>query len=226
MTTATKLLCGDWRTHVGSVGEVYAVITDPPYSPKTHDGQRSGNADGVVRTALKNAYESIDESACVECVQAISYMCLPNWWVVFGDHTSSAWWRKALEDDEHYVFAPVAWVKTNPTPRLGGDGPTCSTEWITVARRRDAPRCGSLPGHYIVKVAHDGIVGGKSLNGMRAIVRDYVPRGATIFDPFAGMATTLIAARAEGRNAIGCEISAVTRAKAQRRLDHEQTEIF
>jgi 23S rRNA G2445 N2-methylase RlmL len=32
------LRCGDWRDVLADVGEVDAVITDPPYGARTHDG--------------------------------------------------------------------------------------------------------------------------------------------------------------------------------------------
>ena len=50
------------------------------------------------------------------------------------------------------------------------------------------------------------MVGGKTTWIMRAIVRDYTRRGDTVCDPCAGMATTLLAARQEGRRAIGAEM--------------------
>jgi site-specific DNA-methyltransferase (adenine-specific) len=53
---------------------------------------------------------------------------------------------------------------------------------------------------------------------MRAIIRDYTRPGDLIVDPFAGSGTTLLAARLEGRRAIGAELDPKTFALAVKRL--------
>jgi site-specific DNA-methyltransferase (adenine-specific) len=53
---------------------------------------------------------------------------------------------------------------------------------------------------------------------MRAIVRDYSRPGDLIVDPYAGGATTLLAAAMEGRRAIGAECDPKTFALAVKRL--------
>ena len=62
------------------------------------------------------------------------------------------------------------------------------------------------------------VVGGKPLDLMRAIVRDYSRPGDLICDPCAGGATTLLAAAMEGRRAVGAEIDHETYAKASARI--------
>jgi site-specific DNA-methyltransferase (adenine-specific) len=53
---------------------------------------------------------------------------------------------------------------------------------------------------------------------MRQIVADYSAPGDLICDPFAGMATTLLAASAEGRRAVGAEMDPETHRLALARL--------
>lgn len=43
---------------------------------------------------------------------------------------------------------------------------------------------------------------------MRPFVAQFCPPGGRVFDPFAGLGSTLLAARLEGREALGCEIDA------------------
>lgn len=43
---------------------------------------------------------------------------------------------------------------------------------------------------------------------MRPFVRQFCPAGGRVLDPFAGLGSTLLAARLEGREAVGCEIDA------------------
>jgi site-specific DNA-methyltransferase (adenine-specific) len=67
------------------------------------------------------------------------------------------------------------------------------------------------------------IPGAKPLALMRALVRDYSRPGDLIVDPFAGGATTLLAAAMEGRRAIGAECDPETFAKAVKRLQRGYT---
>ena len=53
---------------------------------------------------------------------------------------------------------------------------------------------------------------------MNALVRDYSRPGDLVCDPFAGWGSTLAAAVANGRRAIGAEMDAAAHAEAVRRL--------
>ena len=67
----------------------------------------------------------------------------------------------------------------------------------------------------------------KPLALMEALIRDFSDRGETVLDPFAGSATTLVAAKRLGRHGLGWEIDSASHAVAGRRLDatHEQLEL-
>lgn len=220
-----ELRPGRWQEVLADVGEVDATITDPPFSPRTAEGSKS-TPDWGAATPLGEqgsiGYGSITKEEVEQCVEWF-WPRTRNWFIVFGDHISQAWWAGALTELNAYVFAPLPWVKTNGAPRFLGDGPASQTEWITVARRRRDPRKdqdrGSRPGYYLVQVPRDSeLPGQKSLDGMRAIIRDYTRPGDLICDPFAGTGTTLLAAAIEGRRAIGAEQDAETFAKAKWRL--------
>lgn len=243
MTADLRL--GRWQDVLADVGEVDAVITDPPYSPRAHQGMRShddmlakqkadlarnraagrrkGNGEEI---SGRPSYGSIKYAPMTEeharaMVASFAPRCR-NWFVIFGDHLSYRLWESALDDAGWYVFAPVGWVRTGGTPRFQGDGPCSSIEWICIARPRRKVRCGSLPGHYIhPRMRGNGdqiLVGQKPLALMQAIIRDYTQPGDMIAEPFAGSATTLVAAVSEGRRAVGAEMDPDTYAKAARRL--------
>ncbi|WP_225785053.1 DNA methyltransferase [Xenophilus sp. Marseille-Q4582] len=53
---------------------------------------------------------------------------------------------------------------------------------------------------------------------MRPFVRQFCPPGGRVFDPFAGLGSTLLAARLEGRDAFGCEIDAARAAQIGERF--------
>lgn len=59
----------------------------------------------------------------------------------------------------------------------------------------------------------------KPLPLMRELVRDFTSPGETIFDPFAGSGTTLLAAVLEGRRAEGCEVIPRHAASARARVE-------
>jgi hypothetical protein len=62
------------------------------------------------------------------------------------------------------------------------------------------------------------MIGGKPFALMCDLIRDYSRPGGLVVDPTAGMATTLIAAEAMGRNAIGAEIDKQTYTDAMERI--------
>lgn len=216
--SSLDLRLGDWRTVLADVGAVDAVITDPPYSPRVHEGQRTGS-----ETAKSQIdYAALSPETCAEFVAAWAPRTR-HWFVIFSDHLGAWWWEHALQAAGLYVFAPVLWVRRNATPRVAGDGPTSAADYIVVARprRRLAEgRSGSRPGFYDAIISSRTIehTGGKTIDGMRAIVRDYTLETDLVCDPFSGAATTLIAAAIEGRRAIGAEIDPETHRKAMARI--------
>lgn len=231
-----ELRLGRWQDVLADVEMVDAVITDAPYSPATHAGER-GLRCTADREAIYNAaghsaprngiaYEALAQAHVDEFVAAWA----PRtrfWAFIWGDDITYDWWKAAWKAAGWTTFAPVIWRKRNPPPRFSGDGPTCSCEHIMVARpakRLPAERVGSRPGDYdaLVQMARGGagggFVGAKDIEAVRAVVRDCTLPGDIIADPFAGTATTLRAAALEGRRAIGAEMDPETYRKAQERL--------
>lgn len=208
---------GPWQ-HVLCDVECDALITDPPYSPRVHEGQRTGSQ--TRKSTLE--YEAISQDYCHAFAKHWSQKT-KFWAVIFSDHTGSNWWEAAWTDAGWYVFAPVIWHRTNPTPRIAGDGPTSAVDYIMVARPRrrlEAARVGSRTGYYPTQNLPDSclVPGGKQLDGMRSVVRDYTLRGDLVADPHAGGGTTLLAALIEGRQAVGAECKPEHFAIAQKRL--------
>jgi hypothetical protein len=144
--------------------------------------------------------------------------------VTITDHLLARDWEEELADCGLYVFAPIPFLEMGKQPRMSGDGPASWTCWIVVARpkRAEFMSWGSLPGGYIrttKDVAGNGrMPGGKPLDLMRALIRDYSRPGDLVCDPCAGGATTLLAAAQTGRRGVGAELSPETHAKAAKRL--------
>lgn len=217
-----ELRLGDWREVLADV-EPEAVITDPPYSERTHSGYNHGcdqvkSATGQdTRQQLK--YESI-ASLDVEAF-ALEWLTRSRGWVcVMNDHTAAPAFEQAAKSAGRYSFAPLPIIQKRP--RLIGDGPSSWAVYLYVARPRSVAysRWGCLPGAYFSQCDKTGIVAGaKPIQLMRQIVRDYTKPGDLVCDPCAGGATTLIAAAMEGRRAIGSEIDPATFEKAAKRIE-------
>lgn len=211
-----ELRYGDWREVLANV-EADAVITDPPYSKRTHSGQPdNGGSDGFERRDLDyNALTNEDAEALV-----LSWVprCR-GWFVVLSDSDQSIVYRAAFERSGLTGFQPLPCVIRGMTVRLAGDGPSSWAIYANVGRPKSLCKWGTLPGAYTGGRGEREHIGGKPLWLMRAIIRDYTKPGDLVVDPCAGMATTLIAARMEGRRAVGAEVDRDTYEAAMRRIN-------
>lgn len=242
MIAEPTLLLGDWREVLPPAlpeDRAYHVITDPPFSGRTHNGQRHERKDprySAPNTSFLSArgfnYEEWDEhdiaTAARRWVECAGWVC------VFTSHDLIPLWEEHLADEgRRYVFAPISCVQENRNVRLAGDGPSNWTDHLVVSRPRTMAKWGALPGAYCGKAFDVGensldrskriVPGGKPGWLMRAIIRDYSRVGDLVVDPCAGGATTLIAARALGRRALGCEVDPKTHAAASALLARGHT---
>lgn len=222
---SADLRCGRWQDVLADV-ECDAVITDPPYSKRTHEGQEAG-ADGAERLDVEYDHWTADHVH--EFVRSWSPRTR-GWMANMTSHDLIPHWEAAYAEAGRYFFAPVPLVCTNPQPRMVGDGPTSGCVYLMVARpkRRDfvyigegeGTRWGSLPGHYrYTRPPGQGGGGrGKPLLLLEAIVRDYTEPGDLVVDPCFGWGSTFQATRVLGRRGVGAEVDREAFAEAQRRL--------
>lgn len=224
-----RLVCGDYREALKDVERVDCLITDPPYSDRTHAGHDSGTrSDGChdasrghrkQTRAINYAAWSADDMR--EFVEFWSPR-VGGWFVVLTDDESISVWRDAMDAAGRVRFAAVPVVEIGSRVRLTGDGPSSWSCYAVVSRPRSRAfaRWGTLPGAYVYTGHGDRVMmGGKRMECMRDLVRDYSRPGDLVCDPCAGGATTLIAAQLEHRNAIGSEMDPETHAKALARIE-------
>jgi len=180
-----------------------ALITDAPYSAKTHNGHKAGKitADRAAGFAGSSSAESryaakvssgLKERADIEyaawSANDVKAFCdawwphVQGWWVSITDHVLARAWEdefgRAL-----YVFPPLPFVETGSRVRMQGDGPSGWTCWCIVARPKTAPwsSWGTLDGAYVQPVERainsalgsDRITGGKPTASMVKVVADY-----------------------------------------------------
>jgi site-specific DNA-methyltransferase (adenine-specific) len=214
-----ELRLGDYRDVLADV-EPDAVITDPPYGARTHDGH-AGRTRSDIRDANKMpaplpyvGWSGAEVAALVD-----RWAGCPGWLVVMTSHDLAPAIERAMLDAGRYTFAPVPIVTPGMSIRLCGDGPSSWAVYAVVGRPRALSRWGTLPGAYISKRPDSVVPGGKHAETMRALIRDYSRPGDLVCDPCAGGATTLIAAALEGRRAIGAELDRSTWEKACARIE-------
>lgn len=180
---------------------IHAVITDPPYTERTHGKARTPEREGVT------AFAAISD----DDLRAILSTCgtLSKGWVV-----ATLDYRHAVEFDVNppeglRVMRLGVWVKTNPTPQLSGDRPAQGWESIAYmhrADRRSKWNGGGSHGNYVAPIPPpEGHPTAKPLPLVSQWVRWFTGLNDLILDPFAGSGTTLRAAKNEGRRAIGIE---------------------
>lgn len=226
--TEPVIRCGNWRD-VLLVEYADAVITDPPYSARTHTGAETTRNDGQINTGLAPSYLAFTPDLIEEFVRSWSPRC-NGWMVALTDSELIGAWRTAYESVGRYAFAPVPCVMRGMSVRLSGDGPSSWAVYAMVARppTKAFATWGTLPGAYTGTPSTEAGGGrGKPDWLMRALVRDYSRLGDRVVDPFAGWGSTLSAAIGLGRSALGSEIDPVVCAEGNRRIARgSQTELF
>lgn len=224
---------GDCLEILPTLEKVDAVITDPPYSERTHAGHAAmvrghvgGGNDGATRNDL--GYSALSLSDVESLAEEFSTIC-GGWIVWMCDHHLAVPIQTNLEALGRYVFAPLPFFAPGSRARLCGDGPVSWTIWIVVARTADQSRWGALPGGYVAGPGwRDRThIGGKPVHLMDRLIGDYSKTADVILDPFMGSGTTGAACANLGRKFIGIEIEEkyfdiacerIDAAYAQRRL--------
>lgn len=217
---------GDAFEFMASMGDqtVDAVITDPPYTERTHSKARSRSHKNGSKDVIKNgvpAFAAITDDDLREIMSKLGRVTKS--WVV-----STLDYKHAFEFDVDppeglKVQRLGVWVKKAPTPQLTGDRPAQGWEAIAYMHRakgRSKWNGGGLHGNYYLDTDRAaGHPTAKPQSMIQDIVRKFSNRGDTILDPFAGSGTTLRAAVDEGRRAIGVELEERYCEIIARRLD-------
>jgi len=228
------LYLGDCMDVLPTLNKVDAVITDPPYSEKTHKGHDSSSKghcgegkDNSDRSSL--GYSYVTEKMVDELVSMYNNVCT-GWIVWMTDHTLAPYISKSLEQKGRYVFAPLPFYQAWRSVRLSGDGPCSWTDWIIVSRTKAQSKWGTLPGGYIAGPGWNdkARMGGKPTALMELLVQDYSRAGDTVLDTHMGAGTTGIACIRNGRKFIGIEIDPLAFDIACKRINQAvaQSQLF
>lgn len=212
-----ELRLGRFQDVLADVTSCDAVITDPPYlsACDSSTGHWVPSAKHSGKDTSVMGYAPASASLLDDVVSLASRVCL-GWFVAFNDFDGAHYIRAAVRRSGAVSAEPIAWVKPPAlTPPRGVHNlPEKGTEFIIASRFKPLARNGLIPGSYVsphntpppCQTLH--VTGGKPLDLMRAIVRDFTRPGDLIVEPFSGGGTTLLAAVMEGRRAIGAEMDA------------------
>jgi site-specific DNA-methyltransferase (adenine-specific) len=212
-----ELYHGDAFETLPKLGRLGAIITDPPFSDRTHDGHNAsanghhyGHAQSSkARMRRDLSYNFLTEEQCDRLAKLFNERC-DGWIAWMTDHVLMPSINKGMEDCGRYVFAPLPFLAVGSRVRLSGDGPSSWTIWICVSRTNWQARWGTLPGGYLSKPGWQepkakSRVGGKPLRLMQCLVNDYSRENDLVCDPFMGHGTTGVACVQTGRRFIGIE---------------------
>lgn len=197
------------------------VITDPPYDKQTHS--RGGSVkrhDGGPEIA-KIPFAPLSD---VRPVATQIARVTKRWVLVFCAVRQIEDWAQAFEDEGWRVPRVMCWVKPDASPQFSGDRPGHGFESIVLAHPVGRTRWngGGRKGVYeCLRIDREsGFLHPtqKPLALLEALVADFTDPGDLILDPFAGSATTLVAAKRLGRRAVGFERDPVFYEVASRRL--------
>jgi len=197
------------------------VITDPPYSDRTHVGNEG------VTGVIEIPYASWSPTEARDFGLAWGDVTR-GWIVILTDHVLWPHFAAGMADSGRYVFSPIACVETGSRVRMQGDGPAQWSTFACVSRPRGEPysKWGALPGAYVGKREAKALPGGKPRWLMDALVRDYTRRGDLVCDPCCGAGTTLVSALAQGRRVVGGDIDEAHVAMARAACGRYQQELF
>jgi DNA modification methylase len=206
------------------------VITDPPYSAYVHQKSSRGlTADAAKLSAHRDlGFEHLTDDVRAAAAAHMARL-VRRWVLVFSDFESAHLWRDDLEAVGLEYVRTGIWHKGNATPQFTGDRPAVPGEAIVICHPRGRKRWNGggrqawWPADFVpdelfifehntvLDRRHDGLEARihttqKPRALMRELVRLFSDPGETILDPFAGVATTLRAAKDLDRKSIGWEL--------------------
>jgi len=190
--TRVDIRHGDFRDVLADLEDVDAIITDPPYPRE-------------FLPLLADLAAWSDKVLAPDGILAVLFgqTYLPEVYRLLDGHRPYRWTMCYLTPGAGYS-SHQAKVQSNWKPVLiYGGGPRFSD-----TLRTEAQDAGAKSLHHW----------GQDYGGFHTLVERLTKPGATVVDPFMGSGTTLLAAKALGRHAIGCDIDSASLATAQKRL--------
>lgn len=217
------------------------VITDPPYSERTHAAAAAAAArdlpDGNKRRVYASGsngfgFSHIDDESCVALSLQVARVS-QRWFLAFSDNEGAGRWVTANISAGLDHVRIGQWIKIGAPPQFTGDRPASGSEAVIIAHPRGRKRWHGGGKHALWSHAIAAIEAKKSNSGrpehltpkpislMLELVELFTDPGDIVLDPFCGSGTTGVACIRLGRRFIGIEKDAKYAAVAQERLEAE-----
>jgi site-specific DNA-methyltransferase (adenine-specific) len=193
------LFLGDAFDILPELDPVDAIITDPPYGPRTHENAR-GTVDG--RPARLIDFDSMEEERFTAfCSNAVT---LARRWVVM-----TCEWRYviAIEKAGLPLVRFGIWHKLDSAPQFSGDRPGMGWEAVAILHQEGRKRWNGGGHHavWVCSVERGEHPTQKPLALLMNWVKMFADEGETVLDPFMGSGTTGVACARLGCKFIGIE---------------------
>jgi len=224
MNERAWLIKGDNQDLYDRLGDVNAVITDPPYGADVHHKDRIGRkADGEI-DAVPIPFMALTDLD-MDLLGSFVRERLKGWSLIFCQDEGIAQWRSHMDTLYGHgtrFYRPMIWLKPNAKPNLQGDGPGKGHEMIQAywsGPGRPKWNGGGKVGVFIHARPHKVIhPTEKPISLMKELVRLFTNPGDVILDPFMGSGSTGVAALELGRKFIGIERNPDYFATARQRI--------
>lgn len=205
------------------------IVTDPPYSPHTHEKHgKERAADG--RQVNRSALEFPPMTNRLMRLIAREYVRVCRGWIIsFSDFRQSGAWGTYIQGAGGTWIRTGAWVKTNPMPQMTGDRPATGHEDIVIAhaatkgfewnaKGRPATWRGTRDPGY----GDEPHPNQKPAWLVQSLLGMFCPPGGLALDPYFGSGTTAIGALATERLPGEVALETACKACAKTRLEQWQ----
>ena len=206
------LYCGDCLEILPTLGEVDAVVTDPPYSDLVH--KTRGRRGAGLRKDGGPKLEEIGFNSITPIQSKVAeYVCaLSNgWFLAFSDVFALPGWRQAVLNAGGKSKSVCLWIKPDCAPQFNGQKPATAFECIGVfwcGGGYSVWNGGGSRGLYFHNTNNPLRHGEHPTEKPVSLLLELLTLfgGDTILDPFMGSGTTGVACAKLGRKFIGIEM--------------------
>lgn len=224
--------CGDGIEAAAATPDrsIDLLLTDPPYgiskryTCETQVPRRLRN-DGSDFIMPKGHFGDWDEAIDPHAWTSVVLPKVAGWAVTFCAQAQIGTYCDIFAEHGLVAVGPMVWQKTNPVPFNHKYKPVNAWEAVVVGKRPSTPFNGEMVHNVFVHKSPSPQQRIHPTQKPLPLVAEFVdlfsePNGL-VFDPFAGSATTVIAARQQGRRGIGYELDPMLFALAAERVEAE-----